>query len=238
MISALVTIREASAEDEAALCSTWCAAWGATFPAIDYQARWPAMWRRWRDMEAEIFVAMRGKSLIGMIVLGETEADTLLDQIALDPTEQGSGTAHLLMAFAKKRAAGPMRLTVNAFNARHPLLRARGFRAHRHRRQSELRPGDVRLRMAAIMLGTAGFPAGLSSCPMVAIEEPAGKPAVPGGPRSAGLLRLQIIFENFAGIASDIMHTKEVEGSDRVANISALTAFVAGRTVSSRPNLP
>ena len=118
MISALVTIREAGAEDEAALCSTWCAAWGATFPAIDYHARWPAMWRRWRDMEAEIFVAMRGKSLIGMIVLGETEADTLLDQIALDPTEQGSGTAHLLMAFAKKRAAGPMRLTVNAFNAR------------------------------------------------------------------------------------------------------------------------
>ena len=70
MISALVTIREASAEDEAALCSMWCAAWGATFPAIDYHARWPAMWRRWRDMEAEIFVAMRGKSLIGMIVLG------------------------------------------------------------------------------------------------------------------------------------------------------------------------
>jgi len=61
---------------------------------------------------------MRGRDLIGMIVLIGAGEDLVLEQIALAPAEQGSGTAHLLAAFAKKRAPSRLRLTVNAFNRR------------------------------------------------------------------------------------------------------------------------
>jgi putative acetyltransferase len=118
MITALVTIRETGPADESSLRALWCAAWEKTYPAIDYQARWPSMWRKWQESGAAIFSAMRGRDFIGMIVLIGADEGLVLEQIALAPAEQGSGTAHLLMTFAKKRAPDRLRLTVNAFNRR------------------------------------------------------------------------------------------------------------------------
>jgi len=119
MIAALVTIRETGPEDETSLQALWCAAWEKTYPAIDYRARWPSMWQSWRQSGAAIYAAMRGRDLIGMLVLlDKADGGLVLEQIALAPAEQGSGTAHLLMAFAKKRAPDRLRLTVNAFNRR------------------------------------------------------------------------------------------------------------------------
>ena len=114
----MVTIRQMQAGDEPALRALWCAAWDATYPAIDYQLRWPAMWERWQTMAAEIHLALRGRDVIGMLVLAPREDSLVLDQITLPPTEQGSGTAHLLMNFAKRKAASRLTLTVNAFNRR------------------------------------------------------------------------------------------------------------------------
>jgi putative acetyltransferase len=123
MSMAAVTLRLAEAADEPALKSLWCGAWQATYPAFDYQARWPGQWGRWHLLAAEIFVALRedatADSIVGMLVLAPQDDDALLlEQIALPPTEQGSGLAHLLMLFAKQKAGSALRLTVNAFNER------------------------------------------------------------------------------------------------------------------------
>ena len=124
MSIAAVTLRPAEAADEPALRSLWCGAWQATYPAFDYEARWPGQWRHWQALEAEIFVAMRDEdadddTIVGMLVLAPQEDDALLlEQIALPPAEHGSGIAHLLMLFAKQKARSVLRLTVNAFNER------------------------------------------------------------------------------------------------------------------------
>ncbi|MFT4132789.1 GNAT family N-acetyltransferase [Labrys sp. (in: a-proteobacteria)] len=118
-----VTLRRAGAADQPALCSLWCTAWQETYPAFDYQARWPGMWAHWQGSQAEIFVASRedagASPIIGMLVLIQKAGDVLeLEQIALPSSERGSGTAHLLMLFAKQQARSVLRLTVNAFNDR------------------------------------------------------------------------------------------------------------------------
>jgi putative acetyltransferase len=118
MTPAMVTLRPAEAGDEPALRALWCAAWDATYPAIDYQARWPAMWERWQAMQAEIHIALRGRDVIGMLVIAPAEEGLLVDQITLPPAEQGSGTAHLLMNFAKRKGVDRLTLSVNAFNRR------------------------------------------------------------------------------------------------------------------------
>ncbi|MBP0580760.1 GNAT family N-acetyltransferase [Labrys sp. LIt4] len=123
MSAAAVTLRLAEAADEPALKSLWCEAWQATYPAFDYEARWPGQWRRWHMLEAEIFVALRedatAETIVGMLVLAPQEDDALLlEQIALPPAEQGSGLAHLLLLFAKQKAGSVLRLTVNTFNER------------------------------------------------------------------------------------------------------------------------
>lgn len=119
MTAAFVTLREAEPRDEPALRVLWCAAWEATYPAFDYQARWPQMWTLWRDLGAEIHVAERRRDLVGMLVLvALTDNTMLLEQIALAPAEQGSGTAHLLIGLAKQKTSLVLKLSVNAFNKR------------------------------------------------------------------------------------------------------------------------
>jgi ribosomal protein S18 acetylase RimI-like enzyme len=119
MTAAFLTLREVEPRDEAALRTLWCAAWEATYPAFDYKERWPQMWLKWQELNAEIHVAARRHDLVGMLVLAPlADGVVLLEQIALTPAEQGSGTAHLLMSFAKRRANVALRLSVNAFNKR------------------------------------------------------------------------------------------------------------------------
>ncbi|WP_448955660.1 N-acetyltransferase family protein [Labrys neptuniae] len=123
MSEAPITLRVAGAADEPALCALWCEAWQATYPAFDYPTRWPVLWASWQHMGAELFVAIRldgqANAIVGMLVLAPQQGDVLLlEQIALLPAEQGSGTAQLLMLFAKQKAHSALRLTVNAFNER------------------------------------------------------------------------------------------------------------------------
>ncbi len=119
MSAGFVSIRQAEHRDEAALRTLWCAAWEGTYPAFDYRARWPQMWQHWEGLGAEIHLAARGRDIIGMLVIAALNDNVmLLEQIALAPAEQGSGTAHLLMAFAKQKTARVLKLSVNAFNRR------------------------------------------------------------------------------------------------------------------------
>jgi putative acetyltransferase len=119
MSAGFVILREAASADETALRTLWCAAWEATYPAIDYQARWPNLWLKWHELKATIHVATRPHEIVGMMVLVPLGEEALLvEQIALTPAEQGSGTAHLLMEHAKKQTGAFLKLSVNAFNKR------------------------------------------------------------------------------------------------------------------------
>jgi GNAT superfamily N-acetyltransferase len=119
MNSGFVTIRDVVPEDEASLRSLWCEAWEANYPAIDYRTRWPNMWLHWQGLNAQIHVAARKRDLVGILVLVPLSGETmLLEQIALSPAEQGSGTAHLLMNLAKQKTPVILKLSVNAFNKR------------------------------------------------------------------------------------------------------------------------
>ena len=119
MSAAFVTIRPATTEDEAAVRTLWCETWTATYPAFDYQARWPNLWLKWQEAEAETHVAARADEIVGMLVLLPQGAEAMvLEQITLALRELGSGTAHLLMERAKHRAGTRLKLSVNAFNKR------------------------------------------------------------------------------------------------------------------------
>ncbi|CAM5762578.1 acetyltransferase [Labrys miyagiensis] len=119
MTPAFVTLRAAEPRDEAAMRTLWCETWAATYPAFDYQARWPNMWLKWKELKAEIHVATRRHDLVGMLVLVPvSDQAMLLEQIVLALGEQGSGTAHLLMNVAKQKTGLILKLSVNAFNKR------------------------------------------------------------------------------------------------------------------------
>jgi putative acetyltransferase len=119
MTQTFVTLRAAEPQDEPALRTLWCETWAATYPAFDYKVRWPTMWLKWQELNAEIHVAARGRDIVGLLVLASVSEEVLLlEQITLALTEQGSGTAHLLMTIAKQRTRTLLKLSVNAFNKR------------------------------------------------------------------------------------------------------------------------
>jgi len=109
-----LVIRPYAEADHDAVRELWCSAWEATYPAIDFRARWPLMLTRWRGMAGGIHLAVRDGAVAGMIVLDRTD----LDQIAVAPALFGSPVAAALMDFAKALAGERLTLTVNASNAR------------------------------------------------------------------------------------------------------------------------
>jgi len=124
------------------LTDLWVAAWHRTMPAIDFDAR-----RAWfvdhltAMQEAGVavtcvFDASRGE-MAGFVTLDPASGH--IDQLAVAPAYWSRGAADVLIADAKARAPGALRLEVNQDNARAVrFYEKHGF----HRRAASLNPNS------------------------------------------------------------------------------------------------
>lgn len=103
------------------LTDLWIAAWTKAMPTIDFEAR--------RGWFVDHFVAMEERGVEVMCAFDEGNGDlagfiTLdrasghIDQLAVAPVYWGTDTASALLAAAKARASGVLRLEVNQDNPR------------------------------------------------------------------------------------------------------------------------
>lgn len=99
----------------------WVAAWRATYPDIDFDARRDWLTRQVAKLEAEgaetlcLFVG-ESCALAGFVVIHPQTG--WLDQICVGPAFKGAGFGEMLMAAARARSPGHVRLDVNADNLR------------------------------------------------------------------------------------------------------------------------
>lgn len=99
----------------------WVAAWRATYPEIDFDARRPWIAQQVARLEAEGAVtlclfAREPAVLAGFVVVNPQTG--WLDQICVAPAFKGDGCGESLMAAARAISPGFVRLDVNADNMR------------------------------------------------------------------------------------------------------------------------
>jgi putative acetyltransferase len=114
------SVRAEEVRDGAELIDLWLAAWGATYPGIDFETR--------RDWFAEHLALLKTQGcttlsardeaakLAGFVIFNRVSG--WLDQIAVHPNAFGGGTADALMREAKRLSPGFLQLDVNADNTR------------------------------------------------------------------------------------------------------------------------
>jgi putative acetyltransferase len=107
--------------DWPALLDLWMAAWTATYPDIDFEAR--RDWLRGRLPELErcgsrtlCLLAGRPPTVIGFVAIDP--ATHWLDQLCVHPEHFGGGGAQALLEAARSLSPAKIRLDVNADNAR------------------------------------------------------------------------------------------------------------------------
>lgn len=111
-------LRAARDEDRPALLALWVAAWRATFPDIDFDARlgwFETHLDDWRARGAVLTLAQDAQGVAGFSLFDAATGE--MDQLCVAPRAQGSGVARLLLDALKARAPR-VTLTVNTQNAR------------------------------------------------------------------------------------------------------------------------
>lgn len=112
--------RERSAADWPALLDLWVAAWRATYPDIDFDARRDWLTAHIGALEAggatTLVLEETAGGLAGFVAIDAKRG--WLDQLCVAPERFGAGAAPLLMAAAKRLSPQRIALDVNADNAR------------------------------------------------------------------------------------------------------------------------
>ncbi len=114
-------LRRREEDDLPAMLDLWVAAWRATYPEIDFDARRGWLTRQIAALEAKgavtlCVLAEDGKRLAGFVVIDPETG--WLDQICVGPEYKGAGCGEALMAAARAMSPGFVRLDVNADNMR------------------------------------------------------------------------------------------------------------------------
>lgn len=115
-----MTLHPLGPSDLTAVLDLWVAAWAATLPEIDFEARRPWMRERLEqhlaDGAAGIVARDAEGALAGFAVVNP--GTRYLDQIAVAPHLKGSGTARLLLDAARRISPEGLDLHVNIDNPR------------------------------------------------------------------------------------------------------------------------
>lgn len=114
-------LRRRADADWPAMLDLWVAAWRATYPEIDFDARRDWLTQQIAKLEAEgaltlCLFAGDPPALAGFVVIDPRTG--WLDQICVGPAFKGLGCGERLMAAARALAPGLVRLDVNADNKR------------------------------------------------------------------------------------------------------------------------
>lgn len=114
-------LRQRADGDWPAMLDLWVAAWRATYPEIDFDARRGWLTRQVASLEADGAVTLclftdDPAALAGFVVINPRTG--WLDQICVGPGHAGDGCGATLLAAACARAPGVVRLDVNADNSR------------------------------------------------------------------------------------------------------------------------
>jgi putative acetyltransferase len=118
-------LRQRVDADWPGLLSVWVAAWRATFPEIDFDARRDWLVNRTTTLEAKgaqtlcLFTpasANEPEALAGFVTIDPGTG--WLDQICVSPDHFGEGLAELLLSAAKEISPHKIQLDVNADNRR------------------------------------------------------------------------------------------------------------------------
>ncbi|MFJ4768777.1 GNAT family N-acetyltransferase [Streptomyces uncialis] len=141
-----LVLRRAEPSDATALAALWLRSFTAALPTVRRAHSDDAV-RDWFTYVVvpghETWAAVAGDSVIGLLVLGDTE----IDQLYLDPPWRGRGVGDRLVALAKERR--PDGLDLWTFQVNEPARRfyeRHGFHAAEHTdgRRNEEREPDVR----------------------------------------------------------------------------------------------
>ena len=120
-------MRAAAASDTPALVDLWVAAWTATMPEIDFDARRLWLLDRLATAPVVLVADLASTGPAGFLTLDP--ATGAVDQIAVAPSRQGRGVAGALLAHARRLAPGVITLDVNRDNGRAlRFYRREGFR--------------------------------------------------------------------------------------------------------------
>lgn len=120
-----IRLRDRADADWPALLCVWVAAWRATFPEIDFDARRDWLVNQITTLEAKgartlcLFTTTidpASTDLAGFVTIDPETG--WLDQICVGPAYFGQGFAEELLAAAKEISPGQIRLDVNADNQR------------------------------------------------------------------------------------------------------------------------
>jgi uncharacterized protein (DUF1810 family)/N-acetylglutamate synthase-like GNAT family acetyltransferase len=104
MNSAVGDIRAAGQEDVAAVTACVCAAYYRHIRLIGRQPG-PMLEDYAKVMrEHRVHVVERDRRIVGVLVLADTDEGLLIDNVAVDPSAQGSGVGRLLLEFAESEA--------------------------------------------------------------------------------------------------------------------------------------
>jgi putative acetyltransferase len=114
-----ITLRTGTDADLPAILDLWVAAWTATMPEIDFEARRPWAMDHFSALMAEgahLTLAMRDGAVLGGTLV--TASRECLDQLVVAPRAWGEGVARALVAQACAASPRELSLTVNQANSR------------------------------------------------------------------------------------------------------------------------
>jgi putative acetyltransferase len=113
------TLRPPHSTERKALVELWVAAWKATYPEIDFEARRAWFVEHLAQLEAQgakLVCALDEHAMLGFVTIDP--ATGWLDQIAVAPSAFGGGCAKALIEEAKRLSPARVTLDVNADNFR------------------------------------------------------------------------------------------------------------------------
>lgn len=128
-MSAAPRIRRFEADDLVGVVGVWERAREDAQPWLEARMAWghAANLRHFREVvsrEHEVWLAVEGDTILGLLALG----DGIVDQLHVDPPHQGRGVGGTLLDFAKRRHPGGLSLFTHQRNARaRAFYEARGF---------------------------------------------------------------------------------------------------------------
>lgn len=117
--TAPLALREPDADERARMVDLWVAAWSATFPQLDFEARREWLRARLAALEADgarLLAAFEGDAALGFVTIDSRTQ--WLDQLCVHPDAFGKGVARALLEAARELSPSGVRLDVNADNPR------------------------------------------------------------------------------------------------------------------------